>query len=140
MSFQDGDVPDQRKARAPEPIEWIVGGVSAALVAAMLGFLLVDGVLREDAPPVLTTTVESIDEMPRGTFRVAVRVANDGDLTAGSVEIEGEIRDAGDAEIETSSVTIAYVPAHSSAKATLLFDEDPRRHDLRVTPKGFGEP
>ena len=62
-------------------IEWIVGGISAAIVAVLLGFLVYEALFADSLPPSLTATIEALESTDEGTV-VRVAVTNGGDKAA----------------------------------------------------------
>lgn len=129
---------ESRKARRPHLLEWIIGGVSAVFILAVVGFVLFSGLTSTSSGAVLQVVPAEI-EATGGSFRVTFRVVNSGDETAAAVEVEGVMEQEG-ARIETSRATIDYVPAHSRREGALLFDRDPREHRLELRAKGYADP
>ena len=128
------------KARAPNTsrAEWIVAAASAALVLAVLGFLIYDGVRHPVTPPDITLEVDSIATAGPG-YLVLFRARNRGRSTAADVLVEGELQvDTG--TVETSETTIDYVPGGGEQQAGLYFAHDPRRLRLRLRAHGYREP
>lgn len=113
--------------------EWIVGGAGLLIVVAMLSILLHHAVTSRGAPPLLTVSAGPVVQTPAGWLQ-KVRVANGGDHTAASVEVQGDLGE------ETASATLDYVPAHGSADAALMFQADPRSGGLQLSTSGFTEP
>ena len=129
----------RRGGNTPHPLEWSIGVVSALLVAALFGFVLVEAIQETTRIPELSARVEAIDTATGGRFRVRFTAVNAGNATAAAVEITGTLASP-DGEIETSGVTLDYVPAFSQASGWLMFDADPHQGRLAVSPRGFAEP
>jgi|SRR5215218_52965 len=131
--------PAGKQAREmPSPLEWAVGALSLALVLAVAGFILHDAFRNPASPPRITFEVDSIVRAGRG-YLVEFRARNSGRSTAAGVEVEGELLgDSG--TVETTQVTIGYVPARGTTSAGLFFSEDPRRYRLEIRPKGYDRP
>lgn len=129
---------ESQKARRPHLLEWIIGGVSAVFVLAVVGFVLFSGLTSTSSGAVLQVVPAEI-EATGGSFRVTFRVVNSGYETAAAVEVEGVMEQEG-ARIETSRATIDYVPAHSRREGALLFGRDPREHRLELRAKGYADP
>ena len=129
---------EQQQGQKPHAIEWTVAGLSGVLVLAMIGFILYQAISAATKTPELSVAVERIEAAGDG-FRVAFRAINAGDTTAAGVTIEGQLQ-SGDETIETSEVTLDYVPAHSERKGGLLFNHDPSRYQLQLEAKGYKEP
>ncbi|MCT7378450.1 TIGR02588 family protein [Chelativorans salis] len=129
---------DESRSKKPHALEWVVGGLSALVVLAIVGFILYHALNTAAMKPELRVLVEQVEATDNG-FRVDFRAVNGSDVTAAGVEIEGRIeRDA--QTIETSGVTIDYIPAHSGQRGGLLFSRDPSRYRLRLVAKGYTDP
>ncbi|HET6837297.1 MAG TPA: hypothetical protein VFH24_04585 [Gemmatimonadales bacterium] len=128
------------KNRAPNTsrAEWIVAAASAALVLAVLGFLIYDGMRRPLTAPDITLEVDSIGTAGPG-FLVLIRVHNRGRSTAADVLVEGELQ-ADTGRVETSETIIDYAPGGGEVQAGLYFAHDPRQLRLRLRAHGFREP
>lgn len=118
--------------------EWAVAVFGALIVIALIGFLVYDALRDENQPPLLETSIESIE--PSGdAYLVEFLVQNSGDATAAGVTIEAELRD-GSAALETHTTTLDYVPAHSRRAGGVLFARDPAAFDLEVRATGYQNP
>src|SRR5215210_5754050 len=118
--------------------EWIVAISSAALVLALLGYLIYDGTRSPRTPPDVTVEVESIQKAGSG-YVVLFRARNHGRITAADVLVEGELEgDSG--KVETSEATIDYVPARGEQRGGLYFRADPQRSRLRLRAHGYRDP
>jgi uncharacterized protein (TIGR02588 family) len=127
-----------RRAPSTSLAEWIVAGVSAALVLGVLGFLIYDGVRSPLTPADLTIEVDSIQPAGPG-YLVLFRARNSGRTTAAEVLVEGELEpDSG--KVETSETTIDYVPAEGEQRGGLYFRQDPHRARLRLRAHGYRDP
>jgi uncharacterized protein (TIGR02588 family) len=137
--------PRAREQRAPiksapttSVSEWIVAIASAALVLALLGFLIYEGVQSPRTPPDITIEVDSIQKVGPG-YLVLFRARNGGHTTAAEVLVEGELEgDSG--QVERSETTIDYVPASGEQRAGLYFRGDPQRSRLRLRVHGYRDP
>lgn len=127
-----------RPHRKPHILEWAVGGLSSALVIAMVGFVIYDAVSGSSGPPDITVTAEQV-KAAGGGFRVEFRAVNRGDTTAAHLEIEGQLK-RGEETIGTSEVTLDYLPPHSERRGGLFFEQDPRQYQLHLQAKGYSEP
>ena len=118
--------------------EWIVAVVSTAMVLAVLGFLIYDGLRSPRTPPVVTIEVDSIQNAGPG-FVVLFRARNSGRSTAAEVVVQGEL-EADSGRVETSETVLDYVPAEGEQGGGLYFRHDPRRSRLRLRAQGYREP
>jgi uncharacterized protein (TIGR02588 family) len=118
--------------------EWIVAVASAALVLALLGYLIYDGTRSPRAPPDVTVEVDSVQKAGSG-YLVVFRARNHGRITAAEVVVEGELEtDSG--KVERSETTIDYVPARGEQRGGLFFSRDPQRSRLRLRAHGYRDP
>ena len=109
----------------------------ACALAGLLITLGVIGVLALEAfsapsPAILTVRAEAVRSAPAGWI-VEVTVANQGDLTAAAVDIEGE------ATGERATATLDYVPGHGRKKASLVFSTN-ERPEPKLRVLGWAEP
>jgi len=137
MTPQKRGEPERRPPNT-SPLEWVVAGLSLLLVLGVAAFLLRDAFSKPPSPPRITFEVDSVVRAGRG-WLVEFRARNQGRTTAAGVEVEGELL-ADTGSVETSAVTIDYVPAGGSTGAGLFFSSDPRRYRLELRPKGYDRP
>jgi uncharacterized protein (TIGR02588 family) len=116
-------------------VEWIVFGVSLALIAAMVGLLGYEQMTRRHSPPLLSVAIGEVVQGPNG-FAVELVVANAGDRTAESVQVEASIEGTPD----RAEVVVQYVPYRSTRRAWVILPSDPRRGRLIIRVLGFEEP
>jgi uncharacterized protein (TIGR02588 family) len=129
-----------RKSQASDipPLEWAVGGFGALIVAAVIGFLLYQGVAGEPSPPDIHVEIKEIAPVRDG-FRVRFEAYNAGDEAASQITIEGVLTRPG-GEPERREVTLAYLPGQSERGGGLFFEADPRRGDLDVRARSYEDP
>jgi uncharacterized protein (TIGR02588 family) len=118
--------------------EWIVAGVSAALVLGVLGYLIQDGLRRPATPPDVRIEIDSVQASGPG-YLVLVRAVNRGRATAAEVMVEGML-EADTGQVEIAQTTIDYVPGGGEQRAGLYFTRDPRGLQLRLRAHGYREP
>ena len=123
----------------PHPLEWAIGGISAALVLSMIGFVLYQGISASNEDADLKVAIVRIDETEGGDYSVQFQAANRADRTAAEVEIIGRLN-SGAQTIETHSVTLDYVPARSTRMGVLLFERDPAAGELDIRAEGYRAP
>ncbi len=119
-------------------LEWLVFGVSAVAIAAVLTALLAGGKPTGDSPPMLKVTVGAPLVIASG-YRVPVIVENSGDRTAEDAHIEVALTD-GEQVVERGELTIAFVPRGSRRDGWVTFHRDPRRFTIVARAAGFNEP
>lgn len=129
----------ERRAQTATTGEWISAAIGAAVTLATIGYLVYEGVTEpSDQSPGLVVVVDSI--VPEGAgWAVRIEARNVGTATAAAVRIVGELRGEGGV-VETSEVTLDYVPEASSRTGALLFTRDPAGLALAVRPTGYELP
>ena len=114
------------------PWEWVAAGVSAVVVLSVIGLMLYEAVTGSGLPPEMNVEVT-------GGYLVQFDVRNTGERTGAEVTVEGELR-SGEQVVESSQVTIDYVPAEAVRSGGLFFTRDPAAHSLEVRVLGYDEP
>jgi uncharacterized protein (TIGR02588 family) len=128
-----------RAAVASVPVwSWATAALGLLLVAGSAGFMLYTAFVRDDSPPLMAIAVEAITPSGGG-YVVKIGVINRGSSVAAGLVIEGVLSDNSSA-VETSTITIDYVPSGSQREAGLYFTRDPRTFRLQVRAKGYVDP
>ena len=117
--------------------EWSVFAVSAALILAMITFLLYESFTIGNAPPDIHVQIGQ-PEQRSGYFAVPIEAMNKGDHTAEGVHIEVVLR-SGDKE-ETGDFEIQFLPRRGSREAWVTFKSDPRQGTLEARVLGYEKP
>ena len=121
------------------PLEWAAAALGLLLAIALLGTIGREA-LRVPGKQVPMLVVEGQELVSaEGMHVLEIVVRNDSARTAASVQVEGKLK-SGEADAETSSATIDYVPGHSSATGGLIFAKDPRTHRLELRVTGYEIP
>jgi uncharacterized protein (TIGR02588 family) len=128
----------RRKAQVEKNwLEWVVFGVSLALTASVLGYLVYEGVHRGDAPPDIALSLGPPER--RGEeFVVPVTATNRGDTTAEGLHIEVRLETGG--ADERGEFTIAFLPRHATRTGWVAFRTDPRSGQLTPRVLGYEKP
>ena len=117
---------------------WATAALGLLLVALAAGFMFYQEFARDDSPPLVAIVIEGIT--PSGDdYVVQIGVTNRGHSVAAGLVIEGTLSENSSA-VETSTITMDYLPSGSQRKAGLYFSRDPRKFRLQVRPKGYVEP
>lgn len=117
-------------------LEWMVFGVSLALVAGVFGFLVYDAVKLEKTAPDLEVRLGAPVARAQ-EFVVPVAVTNRGDQTAEGVQIEVTLESGADGgEPERGQFGIAFIPRRATREGWVVFRTDPR--GARLTPRVLG--
>lgn len=140
MTPGENHAPEQRRKRTAgtSTLEWIIASISFLVVAATIVFLLDEATDGQDSFPLIEIRTESVTPYEWG-YIVELAVHNSGGATAAQLLVEGTLLD-GDSAIQTSTVTLDYLPARSLRRAALIFTHDPNRYELRLRPSGFAYP
>jgi uncharacterized protein (TIGR02588 family) len=108
------------------------------VVLAAVGFLLVEAFAGPSRPPLVTVHAESTQPAGAG-YLVEIRAVNSGDETAANLAIEGALmRDT--TAVETSTVTVDFVPAETERRGGLFFSRDPSLYRLELRAMGYTRP
>lgn len=128
---------DARRTAAGERIEWIVGAISAALVAALLGYLAYQfAVSARSLPDLIITEAAEPGDLP-GQIRFTV--SNRGGRTASAVSVTLTLRDGGRAVAERRLV-IDYVAADSEAAGGFLLPQGSEGLTPVLAVEGYLDP
>jgi uncharacterized protein (TIGR02588 family) len=122
----------------PPLVEWVVAALGFLTVLYALGFLFYEAVAGDTSAPDPLVRVMSIQEV-QGGYLAQVQARNRGGDTAAGVTVEGTLR-RGERDVETSEVTLDYLPGQSVREAGLFFSQDPRRYRLELRALGYQEP
>jgi uncharacterized protein (TIGR02588 family) len=118
-------------------LEWTVFGVSAALIALVIGFLIFESATLGDALPDIQVRTGT-PEARTGYFAVPLEVTNKGDQTAEGVHIEVVLRSGG--KEEHADLEIAFLPRRGAREAWVTFKTDPRQGTLEARVLGYEKP
>jgi len=118
-------------------IEWIVFGVSLALVAAVAGLLVHQHLTRGGGPPSIVTSASAPVETAGG-YAVPVDVRNEGDHTAEDVRIQATLSWPGGEE--HGEAVLPLLPYRSERRAWITFTRNPAAGNLRIRVLGYSEP
>lgn len=117
------------KARSgAEAIEWLLGGLSGAVILALVVTLVRSGLADGGAPPLLALTAEPPEA---GILRFSVR--NDGGSTATDVALRLRLGDGPERRL-----VIDYVPAHSERSGAFLLP--PGAGPAEIVVEGYLDP
>ncbi len=131
------DPKDDREDRPT--LEWVVGIISAAAVAGILGFLGREAIVGETQPPNLVATIDRVDEVEQGTL-IVVSLSNNGDQAAAEVTLEARFAGAG-TEPAQKEIRFDYVAAHGVRQGAFIIEGPaPRPADVRLTVHGYVQP
>ena len=130
---RDDAAADDRNKQATERLEWIIAAFSSLIVLALVGYLAFLALTEKGGAPRLVLAVAETDESRPGYVLVAV--SNEGEATAGDVQVEGTLPEG-----ETAEVTLDYSPANSETPVTLVFSMPVQETEIALRIKGFTDP
>ena len=118
-------------------LEWVIGAMGLALLAAAIVFLAIEGLQQESrggvrVMPELTQKVEN-------GYLVHVAVRNLGKQTLADLHISARLL-SDEQEIDSAELVIDYLPGQASRKAGVYLRHDPSRYRLELRAEGFQEP
>lgn len=134
----DRDESETAPPRQVSRLEWVVAGLSAALVAALLVMLVREALIAHDGPPVLIVTPSS-PVRTEGGHVVRFTVENRGPIAAAEVTVSATLK-RGEAAVEEAEVTLDYVARSSTRAAAVIFKEDPDGGALEIVAKSYRKP
>lgn len=119
----------------PTPLlELMLAGISAVLIASLVGYLVVLATRSGDPrPPDVSVRLTAPARLQHG-WLVRFEAINDGDEPAGQLRLELV---AGDERAETM---IDFLAAQSSAAGGFFLTRDPTGAELAARPLGYVEP
>lgn len=112
--------------------EQITFGIAAAIVATLVGLILLTWAVQKNEPPQLAITAAPVEQR-QGQFYVPFTVENQGGGTAESVQVLAELRQ-GQRVLETGEQQIEFLSSGEQEEGAFIFTQDPSRFslDLRV--------
>ncbi len=137
MAHQPSKRSRPRSADTPL-IEWVVGGIGAALFVACVALLIYQGVVEGDQPGAITTSVLEVAEVG-DRHLVTFKIENDGTQTLSNLQVSARLL-AGDREVESARTIIDYLPGGSSREGGFYFEHDPRELAVAIRAEGYQKP
>lgn len=120
-------------------VEWASAAIGLMIIAIMVGLLAVEAIRdRGGVPPILEVKPAGL-VASRGGYVLEIEVSNAAHATAASIQIQGMLKQ-GEADVETSNASIAYVPGGSHRRGALVFSHDPSDYRLELRVTGFERP
>ncbi|HEX7030261.1 MAG TPA: TIGR02588 family protein [Gammaproteobacteria bacterium] len=124
--------------RRPPLWERVVAALSVLMVAGLLAYLFHQVIAGDGLPPDIVVEIVEIRDSGED-WLVVFEARNRGGETASGVSISGELSRFG-IVVESSQVTLDYVPARSSRRGGLFFRRNPEEASLAVFASGYAEP
>ena len=123
------------------PWEWAAAAVGGVILAAIVAFLIYEGVSRPtESRPLIVVTSDPIVAMAEGVYLVPIHVENRGHITGAGVGVSGTLFAPDGAVIEESAVTFDFIAQKSTVTGGLYFTTDPRGRRLVLRVEGYTDP
>jgi uncharacterized protein (TIGR02588 family) len=123
------------------PWEWAAATLGAAILCAIVVYLIYEGVSRPiESRPLIVVTGGEVVAFPDQGYLVPIRVENRGHTTGAGVGVSGVLLDAEGGTVEESTVTFDFVAQHSRESGGLYFTSDPRSFRLVLRVEGYTDP
>lgn len=117
---------------------WVFAAIGLVLTIGSAGFMLYQAFAGDTSPPELVIETDAVVPNGRG-YLVPIQVTNHGGSVASGLVVEATLK-KGSETVETSTITMGYVPAGSQRRAGFFFSRDPRKFDLQILAKGYVQP
>lgn len=119
-------------------LEWVALAVSVIAIAALIGFLVIDGLVDEGRPPAPRVTLRVAEAYAiESGWLVPATISNDGDEAAEAVDLVATATVAG--EEEEATISVDYLPAGTDVEITFGFSGEPEG-EVAVQVVGFRLP
>jgi len=120
-------------------LEWVVFGVSALLIASLVGVLVMELVTsRREPPRVIVRLGKAVRVADH--YRVSILARNEGDQTVEGVVVEATMTPSV-GQPETAHFEIDFLPRRSEREGWVTFTGDPgRAKELKVRAIGYERP
>lgn len=122
----------------PPLLEWIVGAIGLIIVVGLISFLIYEAFTESERPPIIVVDTVSVSSAG-GNYLARFTLDNTGGITGADVTIEGTLSSDGEV-VETSYVTVPYVPPDSIREGGLYFTQNPEQYDLQLRVLGYRIP
>lgn len=117
--------------------EWVAAAVSALILIAILGVLVTESAGSE-RPPDVQVRADSVVRVTDG-WLAPFTAHNRAATTAADLVVTGELWD-GATKVESSTVTLDYLPGGAERSGGLFFERDPRSLTLKLRAAGYQRP
>lgn len=118
-------------------LEWVVLGVSAVVIVALVGYLAVTAVSTATPPAVSVVAHPDEAEMTDAGWEVPVTVGNDGGEAAATIVVEATATVAG--ETETAELVVDLLGPGTQEELMLRFSAAPEG-ELELRVLGYTRP
>ena len=131
---------NEQQDHSRSAVEWVTFAISAAILLALIGLVIVQQGVRGDLPAVIEVqpqlqAVQRVGE----SYYLPVAVTNQGDKTAGDVRVEVSLVD-GQGGRESSQFQIDFLAGGATRLGTAVFRGDPSHGNVRADVVSFVHP
>lgn len=120
------------------PAEWITFGISALLIAALVGLVLLSWKTQSSEPPTFNIQAGAVQPV-KGQFYVPFTIENTGGGTAEAVQVIGELRRDGQV-IESGEQQIDFLSSREQSQGVFIFSENPQMGSLSLRAASYSLP
>lgn len=135
--FTKKPIADKQQPSTPF-LEWSFAIAGALIVGALIVFNIFGALESNGSPPDIQIEVLQHSKLSRA-YLVQIKAFNAGGSSAAGLQLEGVLSKDGK-EVETSQVTLDYLPPHSSKEGGLFFTANPQEFDLKMRALGYQVP
>jgi len=131
---------DARDDRPPRTTaEWWTFAVSLALVAGVVGLVVLSWATGPSGPPVLVARPSGPVVLEGGHYRVPFEVRNDGADAADQVQVVATLEFGGEVVAEGEQ-SVEFLSGGETEKGAFLFRRDPTRGELTIDVASYAVP
>lgn len=133
--------PTSRRTERPARTtpEWWTLGVALALIAVVVGVILVSWATGPTGPPELRVERSGPVERSGDAFRVPFEASNEGGEAAASIQVVAELTIDGHVEGEGEQ-SIAFLSGGEREGGAFLFAKDPAEGELTLSVASYASP
>lgn len=131
---------EEPRDRPPRtPAEWWMFGLSAGLIALVLGVVVMSWTTGATGPPVFVVSPSGPIELEGGSYRVPYEVTNDGGDAADQVQVVATLEVGGEVVGEAEQ-TVAFLSGGETESGVFLFATDPTDGELTLEVASYASP
>jgi uncharacterized protein (TIGR02588 family) len=121
--------------------EWISLGLGLAVLLALVGLVVYQYLTTGDDPAAIEVTLLFEEQRTTGGLTyLPIAVRNTGDRAANDVRVEARWGDGANGDGERAPVTIPFLDGGETARAVLVFSQDPGEVGVQVDVLSYIEP
>jgi uncharacterized protein (TIGR02588 family) len=138
MSDDKSEKKTEKTRQGTSRLEWCVAAIGGLLFMAMVGYMAIEGLQTGEGPPQIE--IVASPAVQRGPiYIIGFEARNVGDQTAAGVVVRASLSQGGQ-DVETSEVTVDYLPSGSARSGGFFFAHDPSTYQVQVRAVGYLDP